>query len=169
MVEELVFLRIIPVDVKVSDGEDLRDFVKRRLLGVVAGVGDVLEVLILGRPFGFRVLEASPEEGRIGEGSEFLFEGLEPVRERAKHLRDIHLYWSKRPLARARAEVSQLEGARALQGLALGTVIHLTASDTKLLYQCPAFGAVLSFHIGTHRWLIGALSSVDVREFFLPP
>ena len=95
-----MFLRIIPVDVKVSDGESLRGFVKRRLLGVVARVGDVLEVLMLGRPFGFRVLEASPEEGRIGEGTEFLFEGLE--HEIAPHIRDMHLYWSKRPL-RARA------------------------------------------------------------------
>ena len=95
-----MFLRIIPVDVKVSDGEDLRGFVKRRLMGMIARVGDVLEVLFLGRPFGFRVLEASPEEGMIGEGTEFLFEGLEPVREIAPHIRDIHLYWSKRPLTR---------------------------------------------------------------------
>jgi len=100
LVKELVFLRIIPVDVKVSDGKDLRDFVKRRLLGVIARVGDVLEVLMLGRPFGFRVLEARPEEGRIGDGTEFLFEGLEPVREMAPHIRDIHLYWSKRRLTR---------------------------------------------------------------------
>jgi len=95
-----VFLRIIPVEVKVSDGEDLRGFVKRRLMGMIARVGDVLEVLFLGRPVGFRVLEASPEEGRIGEGTEFLFEGLEPVREIAPHIKDIHLYWSKRPLTR---------------------------------------------------------------------
>jgi len=100
LVEELVFLRIIPVEVKVSDGEDLRGFVKRRLMGMIARVGDVLEVLFLGRPVGFRVLEASPEEGRIGEGTEFLFEGLEPVREIAPHIKDIHLYWSKRPLTR---------------------------------------------------------------------
>ena len=100
MVKELVFLRIIPVDVKVSDGEELRGFVKRRLLGVVARVGDVLEVMLLGRPFGFRVLEARPKEGRIGEGTEFLFEGLEPVHEMAPHIRDMHLYWSKRPLTR---------------------------------------------------------------------
>jgi hypothetical protein len=33
LVEELVFLRIIPVDEKVSDSEELRDFVKRRLTG----------------------------------------------------------------------------------------------------------------------------------------
>jgi len=65
-------------------------------LGVVAGVGDVLEVLMLGRPFGFRVVEASPEEGRIGEGTEFLFEGLE--HEIAPHIRDMHLYRSKRRL-----------------------------------------------------------------------
>ena len=95
-----MFLRIIPVEVKVSDGEDLRSFVKRRLLGVVARVGDVLEVLFLGHPVGFRVLEARPEEGRIGKGTEFLFMGLEPVYERAQYLRDIHLYWSKRPLTR---------------------------------------------------------------------
>ena len=95
-----MFLRIIPVEVKVSDGEDLRGFVKRRLMGMIARVGDVLEVLFLGRPVGFRVLEASPEEGRIGEGTEFLFEGLEPVREIAPHIKDIHLYWSKRPLTR---------------------------------------------------------------------
>ncbi len=100
MVKELVFLRIIPVDVKVSDGEDLRDFVKRRLLEMITRVGDVLEVMLLGRPFGFRVLEARPEEGRIGEGTEFLFEGLEPVHKMAPHIRDIHLYWSKRPLTR---------------------------------------------------------------------
>jgi len=98
LVKELVFLRIIPVDVKVRDGESLRGFVKRRLLGVVARVGDVLEVLMLGRPFGFRVLEARPEKGRIGEGTELLFEGLEPVREMAPHIRDLHLYWSKRSL-----------------------------------------------------------------------
>ena len=103
MVKELVFLRITPVDVKVSDGEDLRGFVKRRLLGVVARVGDVLDVLCLGRPFGFRVLEASPEEGRIGEDTEFLYEGLEPVHELAPHIRDMLLYWSKRPLIHARA------------------------------------------------------------------
>lgn len=103
MVKELVFLRIIPVDVKVSDGEDLRGFVKRRLLGVIARVGDVLEVLFLGRPVGFRVLEASPEEGRIGEGTEFLFMGLESVHAMASHIRDFHLYWSKRPLTHARA------------------------------------------------------------------
>ncbi len=96
--EALVFLRIIPVDHKISDEEDLRGFVKRRLLGVVARVGDVLEVSFLGHPFGFRVLEARPEGGRIGEGTEFLFMGLEPVNERAQCLRDIHLYWSKRPL-----------------------------------------------------------------------
>ena len=47
-----MFLRIIPVDVKVSDGEGLRGFVKRRLVGMFARVGDVLEVLLLGRPFG---------------------------------------------------------------------------------------------------------------------
>ena len=41
---------------------------------------------------------ARPEEGRIGEGTEFLFEGLEPARELAPHLRDIHLYWSKQPI-----------------------------------------------------------------------
>ncbi len=93
-----MFLRVIPVDVKVRDGEGLRDYVKRRLLGVVARVGDVLEVLMLGRPFGFRVLEVSPDEGRIGEDTEFLFEGLEPAREMAPHIRDMHLYWSKRPL-----------------------------------------------------------------------
>ena len=73
MVKELVFLRIIPVDVKVSGCEELRDFVKRRLLGMITRVGDVLEVLFLGRPVGFRVLEARPEEGRIGEDTEFLF------------------------------------------------------------------------------------------------
>jgi len=59
-----------------------------------------LKVLMLGRPVGFRVLEASPEEGRIGEGTEFLFEGLVPVHELAPHIRDMHLYWSKRPLTR---------------------------------------------------------------------
>ena len=48
----------------------------------------------------FRVLEASSEEGRIGEGTEFLFKGLEPVHEMASHIRDMHLYWSKRPLTR---------------------------------------------------------------------
>ena len=31
---------------------------KRRLIGMIARVGDVLEVLCLGRPVGFRVLEA---------------------------------------------------------------------------------------------------------------
>lgn len=98
MVKELVFLRIIPVEVKVSDGEDLRGFVKRRLRGMIARVGDVLEVLFLGRPVGFRVLEARPEEGRIGEGTRFLFEGLE--HEIAPHIRDLFLYWSKRPLTR---------------------------------------------------------------------
>jgi hypothetical protein len=96
LVEELVFIRVIPVDVKVRDGEGLRGFVKRRLLGVVARVGDVLEVLFFERPVGFRVLEASPEEGRIGEGTEFLFEGLE--HEIALHIRDMHLYRSKRRL-----------------------------------------------------------------------
>jgi len=100
LVKELVFLWITPVDVKVSDGEDLRGFVKRRLLGMITRVGDVLEVMLLGRPFGFRVLEARPEEGRIGEDTEFLFEGLEPVHEMAPHIKDIHLYWSKRPLTR---------------------------------------------------------------------
>ena len=107
MVEELLFLRIIPVDVKVSDGEGLRGFVKRRLMGVVARVGDVLEVLFLGRPVGFRVLEASPKEGRIGEGTEFIFMGLEPVREMAPHIRDMHLYWGKRPLTSFYARVLQ--------------------------------------------------------------
>ena len=101
LVKELVFLRINPVDVKVRDGESLRGFVKRRLLGVIARVGDVLEVLMLGHPIIFKVLEASPEKGRIGEGTEFLFEGLEPVREMAPHLRDMHLYWSKRLLTRS--------------------------------------------------------------------
>lgn len=100
MVKELLFLRIIPVEGKVSDGEDLRDFVKRRLVGMITRVGDVLEVLLLGHPFGFKVLEARPEEGRIGEGTEFLFMGLELVHELAPHIRDMHLYWSKRPLTR---------------------------------------------------------------------
>ena len=95
-----MFLRIIPVDVKVSDGEDLRGFVKHRLVGMIARVGDVLEVLFLGHPVGFRVLEARPEEGRIWESTEFLFEGLEPVHEMAPHIRDVHLHWSKRPLTR---------------------------------------------------------------------
>ena len=95
-----MFLRIIPVDVKVSDGEDLRGFVKRRLIGMITRVEDVLEILFFERPVGFKVLEARPEEGRIGEGTRFLFEGLEPVREMAPHLRDIHLYWSKRRLTR---------------------------------------------------------------------
>jgi len=107
LVEGLVFLRTIPADVKVSDGEELRSFVKRRLVGMIAQVGDVLEVLILGRPFDFRVLEARPEEGRIGEGTEFLFEGLEPVHETAPHIRDMHLYGSKRPLTRFYACVLQ--------------------------------------------------------------
>ena len=98
MVEELEFLRIIPADEKVSDDEEMRSFVKRRLKGMVARVGDVLDVLMLGHPFGFKVLEARPEEGRIGEGTEFLFEGLEPARDMAPHIRDMHLYWSKRPL-----------------------------------------------------------------------
>ena len=79
-----MFLRITPVDEKVSDGEALRGFVKRRLVRMVARVGDVL---CLGCPVGFRVLEVRPEEGRIGEGTEFLFEGLEPAREMAPHLR----------------------------------------------------------------------------------
>lgn len=96
-----MFLRIIPVDHKISDDEDMRGSVKRRLLGVVARVGDVLKVSFLGHPFGFRVLEARPEGGRIGEGTEILFMGLEPVHERAQYLRDIHLYWSKRPLTRS--------------------------------------------------------------------
>jgi len=100
LVKELVFLRIIPAEVKVSDGEGLRCLVKRRLRGMIARVGDVLEVLFLGRPVGFRVLEARPEEGRIGEGTEFLFEGLGPVHDMAPHIRDMHLYWSKRPLTR---------------------------------------------------------------------
>ena len=100
MVKELVFLRIIPVDVKVSGCEEPWDFVKRRLLGMITRVGNVLEVLILGRPVGFRDFEARPEEGRIGEGTEFLFEGLEPVHEMAPHIRDMHLYWGKRPLTR---------------------------------------------------------------------
>ena len=93
-----MFLRIISDDVKVSDGEDLRGFVKHRLIGIVARVGDVLEVSCLGRPFSCWVLEARPEEGRIGEGTEFIFEGLEPAREIAPHIRDMHLYWSKQPL-----------------------------------------------------------------------
>jgi hypothetical protein len=46
--------------------------------------------------------------------------------------------------------VSLGKRARA-QGLALGTVVHLTTSDAELIYQCPASGAVLSFHIGTHH------------------
>ena len=100
MVEELLFLQIIPVDVKVSESEDLRCFVKRRLLGMIAPVGDVLEVLFLRRPFGFRVLEARPEGGRIGEGTRFLFKGLEPIHEMAPHIRDMFLYWSKRLLTR---------------------------------------------------------------------
>lgn len=95
-----MFLRIIPVDVKISDDEDLRGFVKRRLLGMIARVGDVLKVSFLKHPVGFRVLEARPEGGRIGEGTEFLFMGLVPVHERAQYLRDMHLYWSKRPLTR---------------------------------------------------------------------
>ena len=93
-----MFLRIIPVDHKISDDEDMRGSVKRRLLGVVARVGDVLKVSFLGHPFGFRDLEARPEGGRIGEDTEFLFMGLEPVHERAQYLRDMHLYWSKQPL-----------------------------------------------------------------------
>ena len=93
-----MFLRIIPDDAKISDGEDLRDFVKRRLMGMITRVGDVLKVLMLGHPIGFRVLEARPEEGRIGEGTEFIFEGLEPAREMAPHIRKLHLYRSKRPL-----------------------------------------------------------------------
>ncbi len=101
LVEALLFLRIIPVDVRVPDDEDLRGSVKRGLLGMVARVGDVLEVSFLGHPFGFRVLEARPEGGRIGENTEFLFTGLEPANERAQHLRDMHLYWSKRPLTRS--------------------------------------------------------------------
>ena len=96
-----MFLRIIPVDAKISDDEDLKGSVKRRLLGVVARVGDVLKVSFLGHPFGFRVLEARPEGRRIGEGTEVLFMGLEPVHERAQYLRDMHLYWSKRPLTRS--------------------------------------------------------------------
>lgn len=107
-----MFLRIIPVDVKVSDGEDLRGFVKRRLLGMITRVGDVLEVLFLGRPVGFRVLEVRPEEGRIGEGTEFLFEGLKPVREMAPHIRDMHFYWSKRPLTRTREGPEQVISTR---------------------------------------------------------
>jgi hypothetical protein len=98
LVEELVFLRIIPDDAKISDGEDLRNFVKRRLMGMITRVGDVLKVLMLGHPIGFKVLEVRPEEGRIGEGTEFLFEGLELAREKAPHHRDTHLYWSKRSL-----------------------------------------------------------------------
>ena len=73
---------------------------KRRSLGMITRVGDVLEVLFLGRPIGFKVLEARPEEGRIEEGTAFLIEGLEPVHEMASHIRDMHLYWSKRPLTR---------------------------------------------------------------------
>ena len=93
-----MFLRIIPADEKVSDDEEMRSFVIHRLIGMVARVGDVLDVLMLGHPIGFRVLEARPEEGRIGEGTEFIFEGLESVHEMAPHIRDMHLYWSKRPL-----------------------------------------------------------------------
>jgi len=52
-----------------------------------ARAGDVLEVLMLGHPIGFKVLEVRPEEGRIGEGTEFLFEGLEPAREMAPRAR----------------------------------------------------------------------------------
>lgn len=74
---------------------------KRRLLGVVARVGDVLKVSFLGHPFGFKVLEARPEGGRSGEDTEFLFMGLEPDKERAQTLRDTHLYWSKRLLTRS--------------------------------------------------------------------
>jgi len=82
-----VFQRMIPVDVKVRDGEGLRGFVKRRLVGTITRAGDVLEVLMLGHPIGFKVLEVRPEEGRIGEGTEFLFEGLEPAREMAPRAR----------------------------------------------------------------------------------
>ncbi len=96
-----MFLRIIPVDYKISDDEDLKGSVKRRLLGVVAHVGDVLKVSFLRHPFGFTVLEARPEGGRIGEDTEFLFMGLEPDNERAQILRDMHLSWSKRPLTRS--------------------------------------------------------------------
>ena len=48
-----------------------------------------------------RVLEAKPEEGWIGENTELVTMGLELGPELDLHLKDMHLFWSKR-LSRAR-------------------------------------------------------------------
>ena len=98
VVERLRFLRITPVDIKMTDGKGFIEFLKDRLTGKYVKQQDEVEVLLLGHPLRFQVLEAKPKEGKIVIDTELKVEGLKSPRERDHPFRDGHLYWSKRPL-----------------------------------------------------------------------